>query len=126
MGRLDQRRTSGGAIAHKVETDFTGEKVRSYPPTAVVLGRDSLAIVPDSSRGVARVPAVLGTEQLGRHLGADPGPVLSGHRVVARVPERGVVVLDPLGDLDLKRARLGRVDLERQPQPSRRAEVPLG
>ncbi len=42
--------TCGGAIAHRVLTDFTGENVRSYPPTAVVRGRDSFAIVPDSSR----------------------------------------------------------------------------
>ena len=68
--------TCGGAIAHRVLTDFTGENVRSYPPTAVVLGRDSFAIVAGQLPGVARVPAVLRAEHLGGDLGADPGPVL--------------------------------------------------
>ena len=42
--------TCGGAIAHRVLTDFTGENVRSNPPTALVRGRDSFATAPDSSR----------------------------------------------------------------------------
>ena len=67
--------TCGGAIAHRVLTDLTGEKVRSYPATAVVLGRDSLAIVAGQLAGVGGVPAVLRAEELGGDLGADPGPL---------------------------------------------------
>ena len=43
-----------------------------------------------------------------------------GDRVVARVPQRRGVVLDPLGDLDLERGDIRGVDLERHPQPGHR------
>ena len=81
--------------------------------------------MPDSSRASLRVPAVLGTEHLGRDFGADPSPVRSGERVVPRVPQRRRVVLDPLGNLDLERRRLRRVHLERHPQPRHSLEVPI-
>jgi hypothetical protein len=42
--------TAGSATAHKVDTDFNGENVRSYPATVWVRGRDSFAICPASSR----------------------------------------------------------------------------
>ena len=35
--------TGGSASAHSVDTDFTGENVRSYPPTAAGGGRDQRA-----------------------------------------------------------------------------------
>ena len=81
---------------------------------------------PGQLAGVARVPSMIRAEELRGNLGADPGSVLGINGIVARVPERGVVVLDPLGDLHLEGGRLRRVDLERHPQPSRRAVVPLG
>ncbi len=43
------RATSGGAIAHSADTDFTGEKVRSYPATAVCSGREEAARKPENS-----------------------------------------------------------------------------
>ena len=43
----------GSASAHSTETLLTGEKVRSYPATAFVLGRECLAIVAASSRASA-------------------------------------------------------------------------
>jgi hypothetical protein len=45
--------TAGSATAHRVDTDLTGEKVRSYPATAVVRGFDSSATAPASSRASA-------------------------------------------------------------------------
>ena len=44
---------AGSAIAHRVLTLFTGENVRSYPATAVVRGRECLAIVAAISRASA-------------------------------------------------------------------------
>ena len=37
------RRPARGAIAHSVDTDFTGVNVRSYPATAVVACREMRA-----------------------------------------------------------------------------------
>jgi hypothetical protein len=42
--------TAGSATAHRVETDFTGENVKSKPATVCVRGRESFAICPASSR----------------------------------------------------------------------------
>jgi hypothetical protein len=42
--------TAGSATSHKVETDFTGGNVRSYPATVWVRGRESFVICPASSR----------------------------------------------------------------------------
>jgi hypothetical protein len=36
--------TAGSATAHKVDTDFTGENVKSKPATVCVRGRESFAI----------------------------------------------------------------------------------
>ena len=41
---------AGSANAHRVDTDLTGENVRSNPAIAVVCGRDNYAIRPASSR----------------------------------------------------------------------------
>jgi len=41
--------TAGSATAHRVETDFTGENVKSKPATVCVRGRESFAICPASS-----------------------------------------------------------------------------
>ena len=38
------------AIAHNADTLLTGEKVRSYPATAVVAGRECFAMVAANSR----------------------------------------------------------------------------
>ena len=45
--------TSRGATAHSVETDFTGEKVRSNPATADLAGRDIRRRNPVSSCSVS-------------------------------------------------------------------------
>jgi hypothetical protein len=66
--------TVGGATAHGVDTDFTGEKVRSKPATVSVRGGELLAICPATSRAStgsrpcsARTPALL-------RCGPSPGP----------------------------------------------------
>ena len=41
--------TAGSATAHKVDTDFTGENVKSKPATVCARGRESFAICPASS-----------------------------------------------------------------------------
>src|SRR5829696_4294937 len=41
---------AGSATAHKLDTDFTGENVRSYPATVCGRGRESFAICPARSR----------------------------------------------------------------------------
>ena len=75
--------------------------------------------------GVLGVAVVLGAEHLHGDLGADPGPVLRGDRVVAWVTQRGGEVLDPAGDLDLERGHIGGGDRERDPEPGHRLEVPI-
>lgn len=47
-------------MAHSDDTDFTGERVRSYPATEVAGGRDMRVMNPDSSRvfGAGRSMAV--------------------------------------------------------------------
>ena len=118
--------TSGGAIAHRVLTDFTGENVRSNPPTALVRGPGQFRDRPGQLPGIPGVATVLGTEELGGDLRADPGPIRRSDGVVAGVPQGGGVLLDALRDLHLERRRPGRVDLVRHPQPSRGTVVPLG
>ena len=44
---------AGSARAHSTETLLTGEKVRSYPATALVWGRECLAMVAANSRASA-------------------------------------------------------------------------
>ena len=50
VGAFDITATCGSATAHSVDTDFTGEKVRSKPATVCACGRECFAIVPASSR----------------------------------------------------------------------------
>jgi hypothetical protein len=53
VGPFDLRRVCESATAHNVDTDFTGEKVRSKPATVCDPGRECFAIVPTTSRASA-------------------------------------------------------------------------
>ena len=69
---------------------------------------------------ILRWPAVLGGEELGRHLGAHPGPFAAWNRPVAGQAGGRIEVGDPLGNLDPKRRDVVVVDLERRTQPGHR------
>ncbi len=75
-GPARSARRPRAATAHRVDTDLTGENVRSYPATALVRGRECLAMVPGQLAGVGRVPAVLGAEELAwrPRCGSGPAP----------------------------------------------------
>ena len=55
---------------------------------------------------IHRLPAMLGGEELPRHLGADPGPVRRRHRPIPGQTGRLVDGGDPFRDLDPKRAHI--------------------
>ena len=68
-----------------VDTDFTGENVRSKPATVCAAAGDAWR---SSSQlpGICWWPAMLCDEQLPRHLGPNPGPLGRRDRPVRRQP----------------------------------------
>ena len=111
--------TALGATAHRVDTDFTGENVRSNPATADRAGLRHPAQEPGQLLPGARVPVVLLGEHLPRQVGADPGPVLLRHPLPRRPPELLVPVRVRLGE-PLMPLHGAVVDGERLPEPGRR------
>ena len=61
--------------------------------------------------------AVLGGEELGGDLGADPGPVVDRHRGVPGEPAGPVELAEPAGHLDPEVRHLPVADRERRTQP---------
>ena len=76
--------------------------------------------------GIYWWPAMLGREQLPRHLGPYPGPLGRRDWPVRRQPRLLVERGDPFRHLNPKPARFGVGDLERHPQPGRRPDVGFG
>jgi hypothetical protein len=64
--------TPGSATAHSVDTDFTGENVRSKMATVCVRGRELFAICPANSQASIGATAMLNNKELPGHLGANP------------------------------------------------------
>ena len=75
--------TAGSATAHKVDTDFTGENVRSYPATVWVRGR-VFRDLPGQFPRIDRLPAMLGVKNSPCHLSPHPGPVSRRDRGIGR------------------------------------------
>jgi len=75
---------------------------------------------------ILRRPAVLGGEELGRHLGAYACPFAAWHRPVSGQACGRIEFGDSLGDLDPKRRDVVGVDLERGAQPGDRQIVAVG
>ena len=69
---------------------------------------------------------MLGTEELPRDLGADPGPVRRRHRPIPRQTDRLIDGGDPFRDLNPERAHVAVEDLERCPEPGHRQVVGFG
>ena len=69
---------------------------------------------------------MLGGEELHRDLGADPGPLGHGQRVVTRVTLGRGEVLHPLGDLEPEGTDVAGVHPVRGAEPGRRLVVLLG
>ena len=94
----------GSAIAHRVDTDLTGEKVRSNPATAVVLGRECFAIVPASSRASIGSRPCSARKNSGATSVRIRARSAAGDRPVRRAARRPALSgRDPLGDLDPER-----------------------
>jgi len=64
----------GSATAHNVDTDFTGESVRSKPATVCGPGPGMLRDRPGHLPSIRGWSAMLGREQFPRQLGPDPCP----------------------------------------------------
>ena len=74
MGAAIASATDESATAHMVDTDFTGENVRSYPATAVS-SAGSLSHLSRQLPGIDRRPAMLGGEETPRATGSSaPAP----------------------------------------------------
>ena len=90
---------------------------RSRRPSAPAAGNASRSSRPPP--GICWWPAMLGGEQLPRHLGPYPGPLGRRNRPVRRQPGLLVERGDPLRHLNPKPGRFGVDDLERHAQPGR-------
>src|SRR5215216_6985731 len=118
--------TAGSATAHKVDTDFTGENVKSYPATVYVRWPGIFRDLSRQLPGIDRPPAMLGQEKLTGHLRPHPGPICSRQRRAHRQTGRAVDRPDAPGHLEPKGADDTINDLERSSKTGRLLEVAWG
>jgi hypothetical protein len=116
--------TAGSATAHRVETDFTGENVKSKPATVCVRGRESSRFAPPvpehrSARGHAPQGRTCGPPR------SAPGPGLWRQGNAGGHAGRRLDRSDTFGDLEPERADDTIDDLERRPKPGRVLKVAL-
>src|SRR5215211_4133706 len=107
---------AGSATAHRVETDFTGENVRSYPATVCVRGREPFAICPASSRASAGSRPCSARKNSRATSVRTLARSAAGSRAPAGRAGRAVVCRDAAGDLEPEWANGTIDDLERRPQ----------
>ena len=126
VGPFDHRR-------HRRFGDRPQRRHRLHRGERQVVAGDRLGprpgVLRDLSRqlpGIHRLPAMLGHEELPRHLGPHPRPIRSRQRRVGRQPGRLVERGDAFRHLDPERATTPSTDLERRPQPGHVLEVPYG
>jgi hypothetical protein len=110
--------TAGSATAHNVDTDFTGENVRSNPATVCVRGRESFRDLPGQLPSINGSRPCSATKNSTGHLSPHPRPVSAAIEASAGHP---MAVLSAAMRLATSRRKgSDRVDdLERRPQPRR-------
>jgi hypothetical protein len=76
--------------------------------------------------GIDRITVMLRSEELPRHLGADPRPIRCGDWLVSQLSARGLLRGNPFRQLNPECADIAGVDLERRAQLGRCLDVCVG
>ena len=108
--------TAGSATAHKVDTDFTGENVRSYAATGLGSWPRVFRDLSCQFSRIDRLSAMFGEKEFAGYLGPHLRPISSRQRRFRRQAGRGIDRRDAFGHFKPERADVPIEDLERRAQ----------